>query len=51
MTKTKSNAAPAYQVPVCETVVLGTEGVLCGSYFGDDGEPGDNLHDGGIFDF
>lgn len=51
MTKTNFNDAPAYQAPVCEMVVLGTEGVLCVSYFGGDGEPGEDLHDGGIFDF
>lgn len=51
MTKTNFICTPAYEAPACEMVVLGSEGVLCGSYFGETGEPGDDLHDGGIFDF
>lgn len=52
MTKTifKSTSV-SYEAPMCESVALGTEGVLCGSFFGEGGEPGDDLHEGGVFDF
>ena len=37
------NAAEVYEAPVCEVLELQTEGVLCGSGFGDDGhEEGDD---------
>lgn len=52
MTKTIfKSASTSYEAPMCECLALGYEGVLCESFFGEGGEPGEELHEGGLFEF
>lgn len=45
-----STVLGAYEAPQCKSLEINAEGMMCYS-FGAPGAPGDNLRDGGTFDF